>query len=74
MKFQKLFADDAGESHWEDVDVTVETRTFAPPAKDIEVSEPAPVKQMVFLRLRSGWDEPIHPTPVKQKLTASPAR
>ncbi len=23
---------------------------------------------MVFLRLRAGWNEPIHPTPVRQKL------
>ena len=22
----------------------------------------------MFLRLRSGWDEPVHPTPVAQKL------
>lgn len=22
----------------------------------------------MFLRLRSGWNEPIHPTPVRQKL------
>jgi quercetin dioxygenase-like cupin family protein len=68
MKFQKLFSGGDGESHWNDVEVTVETRTFAPPAQDIEISEPEPVKQMMFLKLRSGWNEPIHPTPVAQKL------
>jgi len=39
MKFQKLFSDGNGESHWEDVDFTLEERSFAPPAKDIEISE-----------------------------------
>jgi hypothetical protein len=68
MKFQKLFSDDTGESHWEDIDITLEERSFAPPAQDIEISEPELVKQTMFLRLRSGWNEPIHPTPVAQKL------
>ena len=68
MKFQRLFSDPKGESHWEDVEVTLEERSFAPPAQDIEISEPEHVKQVLFLRLKSGWDEPIHPTPVAQKL------
>ena len=68
MKYQKLYSDDMGESHWREVDVPLEVRSFAPPAKGIEVSEAEPVQKMVFLRLKSGWDEPVHPTPVKQKL------
>jgi quercetin dioxygenase-like cupin family protein len=68
MKLHKLYADEAGESHWEDVAVELEEKVFAPPARDIEISEPEPAKQMVFLRLRAGWDEPIHPTPVRQTL------
>lgn len=68
MKYQKLFSDEDGESHWTDVDVILEERRFAPPAKAIEISDPEAVKQTLFLRLRSGWDEPIHPTPVAQKL------
>ena len=68
MKYYRLSADAAGESHWQDIDVPLETRSFAPPARDIEVSQPEPATQMMFLRLRSGWDEPVHPTPVAQKL------
>lgn len=68
MKFHKLYCDEAGESHWADVDVALEERSFAPPAQNIEISEPEPVTKMMFLRLRSGWNEPIHPTPVRQKL------
>ena len=68
MKFHKLFCDAEGESHWEDVEVTLEERSFAPPASDIEISQPEPAKQALFLKLKSGWNEPIHPTPVSQKL------
>jgi hypothetical protein len=68
MKFFRLYVDDDGESHWQDVEVTLEERTFAPPAKSIEISAPVPTTQVIFLRLRAGWDEPVHPTPVAQRL------
>jgi quercetin dioxygenase-like cupin family protein len=68
LKFLKLYSDASGESHWEDIKVSVEERTFAPPAQAIEISEPETVKHMMFLRLRAGWNEPTHPTPVRQKL------
>lgn len=66
MTFQKLYSDAKGESHWQDVAVALTERRFAPPARNIEVSEP--MTQTMFLRLRAGWDEPMHPTPVAQKL------
>ena len=68
MKFHRLYCDDAGESHWQEVEVTLAERVFAPPAREIEVSDPEPVARTMFLRLKSGWNEPIHPTPVRQKL------
>ncbi|WP_170564881.1 cupin [Ruegeria atlantica] len=68
MKYYKLYTDAAGESHWDDIEIKVEERSFAPPAQAIEVSQPEPVKQTLFLRLRSGWNEPVHPTPVVQRL------
>ena len=74
MKFHRLFADKDGESHWQSVEVALEPRVFAPPAQDIEISEPEPATQMMFLRLRAGWDEPIHPTPVRQKLVCLAGR
>jgi hypothetical protein len=68
LKFYKLYADAKGESHWSEVQVTLEERVFAPPAKAIEISESESATKAMFLRLRAGWDEPIHPTPVAQKL------
>ncbi len=68
VKFKKLYSDAQGESHWKDIEVELEEQSFAPPAKAIEISKPEAVKQTMFLRLKKGWDEPIHPTPVAQKL------
>ncbi|MDJ0992422.1 MAG: cupin [Dinoroseobacter sp.] len=68
MKYFDLFADDTGESRFRDIDVALEERTFAPPAKAIEISETEAASGMLFLRLRAGWNEPIHPTPVAQTL------
>ncbi len=68
MQYHRLFADEAGESHWETVDVLLEETSFAPPAQNIEISTPEPARQMMFLRLQKGWNEPVHPTPVRQKL------
>jgi len=68
MKIFRLFCDAAGESHWQDVEIELEERTFAPPAKGIEISDPSPATQSLFLRLRPGWNEPTHPTPIRQKL------
>lgn len=68
MRFYRLYSDEMGESHWEDIAVELTEKTFAPPAAAIEISEPEPARQVLFLRLKAGWDEPIHPTPVAQKL------
>jgi hypothetical protein len=68
MHYCHLFSDDTGESRWRDVDVSLEERSFAPPAKAIEISDSDPATAMLFLRLRAGWDEPIHPTPIPQTL------
>ncbi|MEM7172977.1 MAG: cupin [Pseudomonadota bacterium] len=68
MRYHHLYADDAGESHWREVEITLEERSFAPPAKAIEISESESAEGMIFLRLAAGWDEPIHPTPKRQTL------
>lgn len=68
MKINHLYADAEGESHWRDVEIALEERSFAPPARDIHISDTTPATGLVFLKLRAGWDEPIHPTPKSQTL------
>ena len=74
LRYYRLFADKMGNSHWQDIDVALEERTFAPPAEKIEISEPETVARMMFLRLRAGWNEPPHPTPIAQKLVCLAGR
>ncbi|MBT8456419.1 MAG: cupin domain-containing protein [Rhodobacteraceae bacterium] len=66
MHYHHLYVDAAGESHWRTVEVTLEERTFAPPAKAIFTSDGEPAKAVLFLSLAPGWNEPIHPTPKRQ--------
>ena len=68
MKYHKLYADESGESHWEVVEADLIENVFAPPARGIEISEPEPAVRTMFLRLHVGWNEPIHPTRVRQRL------
>lgn len=68
MKYHDLYVDAAGESHWRDVPVTLQERSFAPPAKAIEISETEAATGLLFLRLAAGWNEPTHPTPRVQTL------
>jgi len=68
LKYFHLFADPDGESHWRDVGVDLHERSFAPPAQNILISDPEPASALVFLKLKAGWDEPVHPTPLAQTL------
>jgi quercetin dioxygenase-like cupin family protein len=68
LRYHHLYADDAGESHWRDVEIALEERVFAPPAKGILVSAPEPVQNMMFVKLHAGWNDAVHPTPKRQML------
>ena len=70
MRYHHLYTTDDGESHWRTVDAALEERSFAPPAKAIEISDARTTKATLFLRLAAGWDEPIHTTPNRQFLVA----
>lgn len=70
MHYHHLYSDDTGESRWRTVEVDLQEKTFAPPAKAIFVSASESAKSTMFLRLAKGWDEPIHPTPKRQFLIA----
>lgn len=68
MKYHHLYADSGGESHWREVEVALEERVFAPPAKGIFISDADAARASLFLRLPAGWNEPAHPTPKRQTL------
>jgi hypothetical protein len=68
MWVHHLYADESGESHWRKVELVLQERIFAPPAQRIFTSEPEAAKALVFLCLKSGWNEPNHRTPKRQIL------
>ena len=66
MKYTRLFADEQGESHLEDLEMSFTEMDFAPPIKPIRVSEPMPAKQMVIIHFPPGTVEDYHPSPKRQ--------
>lgn len=66
MKYVRLYADEEGESHWEDLEVGLVATAYAPPAPPINVSSPVETKQLIFLSVPSGWLGDWHPSPTRQ--------
>lgn len=61
----RLFADARGESHFETIEVGLESTDFAPPAPPLEVSAVVEARHG-FLRAPSGWFGDWHPAPARQ--------
>ena len=66
MKYVRVYADAAGESHFEDVDVELTPVDYAPPAPMMELSAVVPATGFAFVRMPAGWDGDWHPTPRRQ--------
>ncbi len=63
MKYVRLYADQNGDSHFEDVEVEMSLVDFAPPAPPLDLSPSMPSTNVAFLRAPTGWDDPSHPVP-----------
>ena len=67
MQYTRLYADDAGESHFADVEVEFADVDYAPPAPPLGLSEYMEASQSGFLRITPGWEGEIwHTSPVRQ--------
>lgn len=66
MKYVRLYSDEGGNSHFEDVEVRFESVDYAPPAPPLDLSSSTLASQLVFLRAPSGWHGDWHPTPRRQ--------
>jgi hypothetical protein len=62
----RLYADQAGESHFSDEQLETVTADFAPPAPAVYVSAPAEAKRSLLLLLPDGWYGDLHPAPNRQ--------
>lgn len=68
MKYLRLFADDQGESHFEEVEAELTPLTYSPPAPSFDVSAPHDATGYVFAHMAAGWSSDWHQTPQRQLL------
>src|SRR5687768_16523989 len=66
MRCVRLYADAAGESHFEDVEIELTPVDFAPPAPSLDVSAAGPASRFLFLSAPPGWIGDWHPAPRRQ--------
>ena len=66
MKYVRMYTDDTGETHFEDVEVATAPQVFAPPTEPVQVSDPAPAARILFVRIPRGWFGDWHATPKRQ--------
>ena len=67
MQYTRLFADDTGESHFEDVAVKFQDMDYAPPSPPMGLSQMMPATQTGFLLASLDWKGEVwHPVAVKQ--------
>ena len=65
LRYMRLYADPAGESHFEPAVVETFTRDFAPPAPAFNVSRFVPALRHGFLLVPAGWIGDLHPSPLR---------
>jgi hypothetical protein len=66
MKYTRLYSDETGESHFEDVELEFQSVDFAPPAPPLDISTFGPSADCSILRARPGWKGDWHPAPFRQ--------
>lgn len=66
-KYVRLFADERGESHFEDLEIALEPMDFAPPAAPLNIAQFLPTGQSYWVGAPVGWGgETPHPSPRRQ--------
>jgi hypothetical protein len=60
--YVRLFSDDQGESHFQDVQVDLHTVEFAPTIPPLHVSEEIEATATSFFGGRTGWESDWHPS------------
>ena len=66
MKYTRIYADSAGETHYEEVEVALAPVNFAPPTPPLYLSAFHAATQYGFCRFPAGWVGSWHPAPQRQ--------
>lgn len=59
--YTRLYSDDQGESHFEDVQFDLTLTDYAPPAPPLSLSSFTPATQFGFMNAPAGWSSDWHP-------------
>ncbi|SMP29587.1 cupin [Shimia sagamensis] len=62
----RLYSDDAGESHFEDIEFEMSSIQYAPPAPALGISDPIATSQCFWFRFPQDWSDTAHPSPRRQ--------
>ena len=60
--YTRLYADERGESHFEQIEIELTMTEYAPSAPPLELSSITPAKQFGFMRAPTGWISDLHPS------------
>jgi hypothetical protein len=63
MHYTRIYADAAGESHFEDVDIRMVAVDLVPPAPPLNMAGYEPARQVSFLSAPPGWYGEPHRAP-----------
>ena len=66
LTIPRMFSDAAGECRFDQTDIPLVMKEYAPPAAPVAVSAPMPTGQCVFMRIPPGFVGDQHPSPQKQ--------
>ena len=60
MRYARLFADDRGESYFDDVEIDYKATDYVHLAPPLDLSGTLPASQVAFMRAPAGWTSDFH--------------
>ena len=60
MRYARLFADDKGESHFDDIEIEFTATHYVQSAAPLDFSPMFPATQVAFMRAPAGWASEFH--------------
>lgn len=65
-QYTRVYTDEKGETHFEDVEIELLPVDFAPPAPALNLSTFIDAKKYCFINAPTGWHGDWHPAPKRQ--------
>ena len=66
MRYTRIWSDGEGESHFEDVEISMSSADYAPPAPPLDLSAAMAAQQVLFFEFPAGWFGDWHASPRRQ--------